>query len=396
MTDIEVLSTAVDASGKYHDLPSDFIQKMFDRASRLGKIGVWECDLATERLTWTDTVYDLFDVPRGVAISREATLACYEPNSRREMERLRTRAIENCSSFTVDVAIRTALGNARWIRITGDVEQENGRAVRIFGAKQDITCERVAQLQLQAVQAELSHLSHLSTIDAVGSTLAHELNQPVAAIAIYVSALKNLLEAEQPERATTIEILNEMENCALKAGEIIRAVRNMAVREKPSATVFNLGKALEEACRIAFTGMSVEPAVTCVIPDNQKAFGDLVQIQQVIINLLKNAREAMAGQVKQEIEIIVTNDGGIVEVAVRDNGPGIAAEVMETMFDTFVSSRPEGTGIGLAISRTIIEAHSGSLSAENNLGPGSTFRFKLPPAPDPFPSSTPAVQIHRF
>ena len=106
-------------------------KKMYDRSSALARIGVWECDLETEALTWTDGVYDLFELPRGSPIGRTRTLELYDEESRREMERLRARAISDGGSFSLDIQIRTAKGKERWLRLTADVEQENGRSVRI-------------------------------------------------------------------------------------------------------------------------------------------------------------------------------------------------------------------------------------------------------------------------
>ena len=168
-------------------------KKMYDRASALARIGVWECDLATEALTWTDGVYDLFELPRGAPVDRDAALALYEDESRRAMEALRARAIEEGSSFSLDVRIRTAKGNERWIRLTADVERENGRPVRIFGTKQDVTAERSAQDKVQSLQAEIIHMSRRSAMGAMAATLGHELNQPLAAISNYVAGTRRAL-----------------------------------------------------------------------------------------------------------------------------------------------------------------------------------------------------------
>ena len=360
---------------------AEFFKKMYDRISALGEIGVWECDLATEALTWTDTVYDLFDLPRQSPVSRAATLACYEPNSRRKMEELRARAIATCSTFAVDVAIRSVQGNSRWIRITGAVEQENGRAVRIFGTKQNITKEKVAQLQVQALQTELIHLSRLSAIDAMRSTLAHELNQPLAAMAVYVSALRRLLGDDVVDREATVEVLDGLQRCALKAGGIIRSVRNISSGRQRRTTLFDLGDAIRDACAIALAGAPSELTVAYTLRDGLQGVGDLVQIQQVLINLIRNACDALAGCERPEIAIATDEKDGFAEVSVRDSGPGISPEVMATLFESFVSTKPEGTGIGLSISRTIIEAHTGKLTACNNREGGATFRFTLPAAP---------------
>jgi len=114
-------------------------KKMYDRISGLAKIGVWEFDLVTEKLIWTDTVYDLFEIPRNSVLQRSDTLKFYNERSLKEMERLRSEAITSGSGFAMDILIRTASGADRWIRLTADIEQENGRSVRIFGTKQDIT-----------------------------------------------------------------------------------------------------------------------------------------------------------------------------------------------------------------------------------------------------------------
>jgi two-component system, LuxR family, sensor kinase FixL len=151
-------------------------KKMYDRVSALAKIGVWECVLVTEHLTWTDTVYDLFDIPRGAPIHRAEIVGLYHPESRREMERLRAEAIRSGTGFTLDIRIRTALGNERWVRLSADVEQEDGRSVRIFGTKQDISLERAAREKMQALQTELIHVPRVSAMGTMASTLAHELN----------------------------------------------------------------------------------------------------------------------------------------------------------------------------------------------------------------------------
>ena len=361
----------------HHDESVEFSRKMYDRVSTLGKIGIWECDLLTEELTWTSAVYALFDLPDGSVVNRAETLDRYEPNSRREMMRKRAQAIATCSSFTVDVAIRTRSNNSRWIRITGDVEQENGRAVRIFGTKQDITKEKEAQLQLQALQSEHIHLARSSAIDAMGSTLAHELNQPLAAIAIYVTALRRTFEQAAIEREMG-EILEGIERCTLKSGEILRAIRRMSVSARRSAAVFDLNEEIAEACRIALAGTPPGLAMNFAMHEGVQGFGDPVQIQQVVINLVRNACEAMSGSPIREITVTTAEIDGQAEVSVRDTGTGIPLELIDKIFDPFVSVRPAGTGIGLAISRTIVEAHAGKLSAVNNADGGATFRFSIP------------------
>ena len=356
---------------------AEFSRKIYERISQIGKIGIWECDLATEELMWTSAVYTLFDLPNGAVLDRGETLECYEPSSRQEMIAKRAHAIATCSTFTVDAAIRTKANNLRWIRITGDVEQENGKPVRIFGTKQDITEEKEAQLQLQALQSQHLDLSRSNAINAMGSTLAHELNQPLAAIAMYGAALRRMFE----KGATALEldeILEGMERCTLKSGEILRAIRRTSVSARRYAVAFDLNGEIAEACRIALAGAHSGLSVRFAMHDGLLGFGDPVQIQQVVINLIRNACEAMAESEHREIVISTVEIDGQAEVSVRDTGSGIPMSLIDQIFEPFVSARPSGTGIGLAISRTIVEAHSGKLRGANNVDGGATFYFNIP------------------
>jgi two-component system sensor kinase FixL len=359
-------------------MPHASYRKMYERTSSLAKIGVWECDLATEELTWTDAVYDLFDLPRQSVVSRSATLACYDPDSRRKMERLRAQAIASGTSFGLDVAVRTALGNRRWIRLTGDVEQEGGRSVRIFGTKQDITLEKNAQLEVQALQNELIHLSRAGAMNAMGSTLAHELNQPLTAIAGYAATMRRMMAAEDIDRDVARGVMEGIEECALRAGDIIRSVREMTGRGKIERRPFDLETVVREACAIALSGPFADVAVSYDFGEAMRVIGDPIAIQQVVINLVRNACEALAFVDHRAIELSASRADGLAEVVVSDTGPGIADEIAASLFESFVSTKAEGMGVGLSISRTIVEAHGGKIRAGNRLQGGASFRFTLP------------------
>lgn len=163
-------------------------RKMYERTSALGHIGVWECDLATEQLTWTNGVYDIFELPRGSAVTREVILSLYERSSRLRMERLRRKAIEECSNCSLDIRIRTMTGLRRWVRLTIEVEAENGRAVRIFGLKQDITQEKDLLDRLRRL-AEIDPLTGIANRSMFEAKLARALapdsrGAPPAALAL--------------------------------------------------------------------------------------------------------------------------------------------------------------------------------------------------------------------
>jgi two-component system, LuxR family, sensor kinase FixL len=352
-------------------------KKMYDRSSALAKIGVWEFDLQTEALSWTDGVYDLFELPRGAPVERSKILEFYEEESRRQMERLRADAIRDGGSFALDIRIRTARGNERWLRLTADVEQEAGRSIRIFGTKQDITEEKRAQEKVRSLQTELIHVSRKSAMGAMAATLAHELNQPLAAISNYAAGTRRALA--ESNRTDLLETsLEAIERCALRAGAIIRSLRAMTKEGVASRPSVNPNALIQEAASLALAGTGDEVLIHYDLAEDVPVSVDPVQLQQILINLIANACEAMRGSPRREIAVSSRLAGGMVQIRVDDSGPGIAPDMLDRIFETFVSSKPDGTGLGLSISRTIVEAQGGRITAENRESGGASFRVALP------------------
>lgn len=358
-----------------HEASAAHYRKMYDRVSVLAKIGVWECDLATEQLTWTDTVYDIFGVERGTKIDRSTTLGIYEPKSRREMERLRSEAIEHGTGFSCDIQINPNAGEARWVRLTAEVEQEAGKSVRIFGTKQDITSEKAAQDKLKSLQTELIHLSRASAMGAMASTLAHELNQPLAAVSSYLSAIRRMAPTENVS-SNLKECIDGALEATHRAGHIIRSVRAMSAKGAGKKEEVELELILREATDLAIAGIA-HLSVSWDISPDLTVYADRIQIQQVMINLIRNACEA-AGEGACQVGIVALSKGADVEVCVSDEGPGIPEDMLTQVFDGFISTKAEGLGMGLSISRTIIEAHGGSISAKNLPEGGASVCFTLP------------------
>ena len=356
-------------------------KKMYDRSSALARIGVWECDLATEALTWTDGVYDLFELPRGSPLERARIVALYDEESRREMERLRARAIRDGGSFSLDILVRTAKGNERWIRLTADVEQEDGRPVRIFGTKQDITAEKLAQEKVRSLQAELIHLSRRSAMVTMAATLAHELNQPLAAIGNFAAGTRRALQTDQPSLAFLEDGLTAIEKSAFRAGNIIRSLKDMNTGAA-KRQILDPNPLVLEAASLAMLGADPGVALRFDLADDLLVAVDPIQLQQVVINLIRNAVEAVLDAPRREILVSTRLAGGAVELRVDDSGPGIPPGMSDSLFEAFTSSKPDGMGVGLSISRTIIEAHAGSLSAANGEAGGASFRVTLPLAAD--------------
>ncbi len=353
-------------------------KKMYDTISALADIGVWECSLPDEKLWWTDVVYDLFELPRGIELDRRQILGLYEPASRVEMERLRSNIIENGGSFNLDVQVRTALGNQRWIRLTAIAEQSRGKSVRIFGTKQDITSSKLAELELQSLQSELMHTSRRSAMSGLAMVLCHELNQPFSAISSYVGAARRSLNGKAVDPIYVSEALTQIEASALRAGAIIRSLRTMT-EGRSKRRRENLTSIVREAISVCRVGLPDNVHVDfSKSPDDIVAAVEPVQLQLVIINLVKNAVEALESVERKIVTISLSVEHGQAIIQIADTGHGIELGTEERIFVPFFSSKTGGLGVGLSISRSIVEAHGGAIRACRNKAGGATFTISLP------------------
>jgi two-component system sensor kinase FixL len=217
----------------------------------------------------------------------------------------------------------------------------------------------------------------------MSSALAHELNQPLSAIANYLKGVRRLLEptASDPSQAKVQDALNRATDQAIRAGEIIRRLRDFVRRGETERRVESLAKIVEEAGALALVGAK-EHGVRVVYrldPECDTVLADRVQVQQVLLNLIRNAIEAMMGQSQRQL-IVESHpaEGEMARVQVRDTGTGIAPEVAEQLFQPFLTTKATGLGVGLSICRTIIEAHGGKIWAEPNPEGGTVFNFTLP------------------
>jgi two-component system, LuxR family, sensor kinase FixL len=260
------------------------------------------------------------------------------------------------------------------------VGEVNTSGRRVFtGFVQDLSEQQAHEREIQNLQAELLHVSRLSTMGQMASSLAHELNQPLTATSNYLQAARRFLDAGAAVRAG--EALGKASEQTLRAGQIIRRLRDFVSRGETEKRVVQLSQLIEEASALAMVGAK-ERGVRIEYrydPRAPNVLVDRVQIQQVLLNLLRNAIEAMDGSPRRELIIATERLGGdLVEVAVTDTGPGLAPEIAERLFQPFVTTKREGMGLGLSISREIVEAHGGRMSAQTGPEGGTLFRFTVP------------------
>lgn len=259
-------------------------------------------------------------------------------------------------------------------------EMRTGRRRFFTGFIRDLTEPQATERRLQDMQSELIHVSRLTSMGEMASALAHELNQPLSAIASYMKGSVRLLDSEAPDLDRIRAALTAAGEQALRAGEIIRRLRGFVGKGEAAMRIEALPKLVEEAGALAMMGardsgvrleFNLSPKVGPVMADK-------VQVQQVVLNLMRNAVEAMSESPVRNLTVEANPlEGGWVEVLIADTGPGLAPEVLERLFQPFVTTKAEGMGVGLSICRTIIEAHGGELTAGNRPEGGAVFRFTL-------------------
>ena len=245
----------------------------------------------------------------------------------------------------------------------------------------DLTEKNQTEAELQSLQADLAHASRLSAVGTLASALAHEINQPLTAIANYLSAARDMMDGDLAEnREFFREALAESVSESLRAGTIVRRLREFVSRGEINRRVLSIAQVVEDATVLGAIGAQergVEFSID-IAPDTNHVFVDRVQIQQVMVNLMRNAIEAMADSAEKKLHIGVTSlDAERVEIAVSDTGTGIDQELGDRIFDPFASTKGDGMGLGLSICRTIIESHGGTIRAEPNPGGGTIFRITL-------------------
>lgn len=261
----------------------------------------------------------------------------------------------------------------------GEVRSARGRF--FTGFVRDLTERQRTEARVQELQSELVHISRLSAMGEMASALAHELNQPLSAIANYLGGVRRLMEQGRGDDARALDAIGKAGEQAVRAGDIIRRLRDFLARGEGERGVESLSRLVQEACTLALVGAKEHGVLAHYNLDQRadRVLVDRVQIQQVILNLVRNALDAMSEHDgRRELTVSTTlTDGDMAMVSVIDSGPGLDAAAAARLFQPFVTTKAQGMGVGLSISRTIVESHGGRIWTEPNPEGGTIFRFTV-------------------
>jgi PAS domain S-box-containing protein len=294
-----------------------------------------------------------------------------------------TKSIASGIPYQLEHRLRRFDGQYRWFDNRGvPIRDASGHIVRWYVLLTDIEDRTQAVVRLQQMQSDLAHVNRVSVMGELAASLSHEITQPIASARNNARAAENFLKMQPPDLGEVREALACVVGDADRVGDIIDRIREQMKKAPPRKERFDLNTAINEVIVLARSvtnrnGVSVQ---TRLADGLFPVEGDRVQLQQVLLNLILNAAEAMSSVEEGARELLISTkeDQTDVVVAVRDSGPGIDPEHLEQVFDAFYTTKPSGTGMGLSICRSIIDAHGGKLWAEANKPRGALFQFTLP------------------
>jgi PAS domain S-box-containing protein len=323
--------------------------------------------------------------PEYVNSHPEAWMSTIHPEDRERAAGIYWDGIRSGRGFAMEARfLRARDGTYRWhLNCAVAVRDSDGNILRFVGTSTDVHDWRQAQEELRNTQAELAHTTRVLTMGELTASIAHEVNQPLGAIVASAGACERWLAAKPPQMDKARRALERIANDGRRAGEVIKRIRALMKRQAPQKEWLEINEAILEVIAIAQHQLSRNDILleTRLAEGLPLVRGDRVQLQQVLLNLIVNAIEAMSGidERRRELTIVSAADGPeAVAVEVRDSGMGVDPERAAHLFEPFYTTKSEGLGIGLSISRTIVEAHGGHLSATTNVPHGAVFRFSVP------------------
>jgi two-component system, LuxR family, sensor kinase FixL len=356
-----------------------------------GDFGLWIWDLARDEIWASEKWRELFAFAPSERLEFSAILKRLHPDDREGLESVHASAVARSNGGRYQTEYRLLLpdGSTRWISSWGRVENDaTGQPVLMRGASREITVRKQAEQEAQVLRQEIAHAGRVSMMGQLASGLAHEINQPLAAILRNAEAAEMYLQDPSPDLDEIRAILTDIRTDDERAGHVIDRMRGLLKRHTLDTRRLDVGSLVDEvAALLRVDAARREVKLDVSVPgDVPHVRGDRVQIQQVLLNLVLNGMDALNGAGLESRRVSVTarvngaSGAQVVEIGVDDAGTGIPADRLGLVFDPFFTTKPNGMGMGLAISRTIVEAHGGRIWAENKAGGGAAFRFTLPSA----------------
>ena len=353
---------------------------------QLSRVGSFSWRIATDEIMWSEQMYRIFEIDRAVRVTLEVIGTRVHPEDLSAFKEQIERARLDGSDLQLEIRLQMPDRTVKYVHIVAHCRDNRGRREYI-GAVQDVTQRRLSEEALAKVRSELAYVARVTSLGVLTASIAHEVNQPLAGIITNASTCLRMLGANPPDVDGARETARRTIRDGNRASDVITRLRALFSKKEFSLESVDLNEATREVITLSRSelqrnGVVLESELADDLPN---VTGDRVQLQQVILNLLRNASDAMVDVHDRPRQLLVKTeqgDGDRVRLTVRDVGIGVDPQVVDKLFDAFYTTKSDGMGIGLSVSRSIIERHHGRLWAERNDGPGATFAFLVPRAPE--------------
>ena len=350
-------------------------------ATTSAKVGVWSWDIEAGTIEATAECKKIFGLEPGHVVNFEMFEALVHPEDRLAVRQAIQEAIERQTIYDKQYRIVRADGQTCWIAARGRCRYDNGKALGMMGVLVDISERKTAEEAVAQHKAELAHLARVNTLNELSGSLAHELNQPLGIILSNAQAATRLLDHQPPNLAEVRDILADIVAADRRAGEVIRRLRALLKRGETRFQPLSFNEIIREVLHLLNADLIGRGIVVVqnLAPDLPQVSGDRVQLQQLLLNLLVNAADALSANPPglRRVHLDTTLQSNTVRVSVRDQGVGLPTET-EHLFQPFYTTKPHGLGMGLAICRSIASAHHGKLWAAAHPERGAVFHLELP------------------
>ncbi len=364
-------------------------------AQRLSCTGSFGWNVSSGEHFWSEESFRILGYDPSTRPSLELFLQAIHPTDIARIRQLIDHAAGDGKDWESEYRLRMPNSTVKFVHVVARAMRDKSGGVEFVGAIMDISAAKRAEEQLRHTQAELAHVARVTTLGELTASIAHEVNQPITGVVAYAQAALRWLAAKPPNLEEVHEALNWIVKDVRRAGDVIGRIRALVKKTPSRRTCFDLNEAILDVIALTRTevvrhGVWLQTHLAAGLPDVE---GDRVQLQQVILNLILNAVEAMSGVDEGGRELLIRTDrdaAGDLFVAVRDSGPGLDPQSIDRLFEAFYTTKPEGLGMGLAICRSIIEAHGGRIWASANEPRGACFQLTLPTESDrPIPTQQP-------
>ena len=353
------------------------------QAQQLSRTGSFSWRVANGEITWSEELYRIYELDPDIKITLEVIRTRVHPEDLTLYEKMVDQAQNGSDDFEWQYRLLMPDQSVKYMHAVAKATRDPGGQLEYIAAVRDVTASHLSEEALDKARLELAHVARVMSLGALTASIAHEVNQPLSGIITNASTCMKMLDAEPPNVDGARETAKRTIRDGRRAADVITRLRALFSHQEAATELVDLNQATEEVIALSRSELERNRVVprTELADELPLVVGDRVQLQQVIINLLRNGSDAMSDVDDRPRELLFrtgVEDGNCVRLSVQDSGKGLEPQALDRLFQTFFTTKSDGMGIGLSVSRSIIENHRGRLWATPNDGPGVTFSFSIP------------------